>query len=762
MLTKLMVLLLLVQINIAQNNDCQHVATCGECIQKPECVWCHDPEDNTRHCQIKNISQCKSKEIVNHTLTIIKDNDLSSDINSKSFVQIKPQHVKLTIPKNQEHSIKFKFARAQNPLDLYFLMDASYTMRQYKTLISELVEKLVKEIKGHTTEYKLGFGTFVDKIVPPFNYDGYSSNQCKECMNGYTFKNQLSLTEDVDEFKIKINNTPTATNIDAPEGGLEALLQVIACKKKIGWKDNSTRLVVFTTDDYSHIAGDGRLGGAIHPSDGTCYTNENDAHIYDYPSISHISYLAEEHGVHVIFAIAEGSTRTAEENYKIQQSYKEMSNNARLSKYSKLTYNSNDIIKLVTETYTEILRSVKMSHNFDKSKFEVKFKAKCSKNSDVEEKDNCDNVKIGKEIEFEAIIKPVDCSGTKEQYVIKADGIDESLIVDLEVICNCTCENEISKNPVENCSNAGYKKCGQCVCNDGHTGIHCECSTEDKAKNATCIDSDTKLTCNNKGICNCGVCECNANYYGTFCLCEDVSCPRKNGELCSGKDHGNCKCGKCECLPSWSGEDCSCLKAKTPCIAPYSDGTHCSGQGDCICGKCQCKTDYFGEFCEGCKGCEWCDDLDPCVKAYLEDSNVAEEKRINCSSVNIIPRSNASSEFYDNEWKKCLLSGTLGCNTAYKYKIDDKQILIEIGEEICPFVASIEGLLLVTLLPILIGGIIAFLAWKAIVTVKDGREYARFCEKKKLEKWSAEENPLYKEVKVCYKNPTFHDKSTKS
>ena len=60
-------------------------------------------------------------------------------------------------------------------------------------------------------------------------------------------------------------------NLDAPEGGFDAIMQAIVCKEKIRWRSNARRLLVFSTDAGFHYAGDGKVGLppwlaiALHP-----------------------------------------------------------------------------------------------------------------------------------------------------------------------------------------------------------------------------------------------------------------------------------------------------------------------------------------------------------------------------------------------------------------------------------------------------------------------------------------------------------------
>lgn len=48
-------------------------------------------------------------------------------------------------------------------------------------------------------------------------------------------------------------------NLDAPEGGFDAIMQAIVCKDQIGWREKARKLLVFSTDAGFHYAGDGKV-----------------------------------------------------------------------------------------------------------------------------------------------------------------------------------------------------------------------------------------------------------------------------------------------------------------------------------------------------------------------------------------------------------------------------------------------------------------------------------------------------------------------
>ena len=48
-------------------------------------------------------------------------------------------------------------------------------------------------------------------------------------------------------------------NLDAPEGGFDAIMQAIVCREQIGWRERARKLLVFSTDSSFHYAGDGKV-----------------------------------------------------------------------------------------------------------------------------------------------------------------------------------------------------------------------------------------------------------------------------------------------------------------------------------------------------------------------------------------------------------------------------------------------------------------------------------------------------------------------
>lgn len=56
------------------------------------------------------------------------------------------------------------------PVDIYYLMDLSYSMKDDLGSIQNLGTKLASQMRKLTSNLRIGFGAFVDKPVSPYMY----------------------------------------------------------------------------------------------------------------------------------------------------------------------------------------------------------------------------------------------------------------------------------------------------------------------------------------------------------------------------------------------------------------------------------------------------------------------------------------------------------------------------------------------------------------------------------------------------------------
>lgn len=84
-------------------------------------------------------------------------------------VQLRPQRISVYLRPKHPVPVKVTFRQALDyPVDLYYLMDLSKSMEDDKAKLAELGNILAEKMKTLTSNFRLGFGSFVDKVVMPY------------------------------------------------------------------------------------------------------------------------------------------------------------------------------------------------------------------------------------------------------------------------------------------------------------------------------------------------------------------------------------------------------------------------------------------------------------------------------------------------------------------------------------------------------------------------------------------------------------------
>ncbi|XP_014230256.1 integrin beta-PS [Trichogramma pretiosum] len=809
------------------SNACINKQTCHDCIQTPSCAWCSMPGFGNKRCFLPHVNakisaECPDDYTINPDNEYIKirykdltkgsyspviglkeDNkqkeqkSVSKDdigSNKQEAVQLYPQEVSLKLRINEVQKIKIEFAQADDyPVDLYYLMDLSNSMKDDKQKLSDLGQLLVESMSNITSNFRLGFGSFVDKVVMPYvsMVPKALIEPCDGCAAPYGYRNHMPLSQNTRRFATEVRDAPVSGNLDAPEGGFDAIMQAIVCRDEIGWREKARKLLLFSTDASFHYAGDGKLGGIVKPNDGMCHLDKTGLYTHstlqDYPSISQINRKVKENSVNIIWAVTEEQIRI----------YNNLTNLIEGSYAAKLSNDSSNIVDLVREQYNAISSSIEMKDTAS-SNVNLKYYSSCLGGPMVET-NKCDGMKVGNKVEFTVEVEVPACpenrSEWNQKFLIYPVGINESLTVNLEMICDCDCERPdtsatftrgFQPNSTE-CENHGDLSCGICACYAGYFGKKCDCDASKgvsaKTSDLACRpDNTTTVDCSGRGTCECNQCNCNKRsdgeeITGQYCECDNFSCDRRNGELCSGPSHGTCDCGKCECHPGWSGKACECSTNKDTC---YLDGLECSGHGTCECGKCKCHDDgdmhYSGQFCQICRTCpSRCDDLKPCVLCEAHrmlgsnDTTTMDEPPPECNTTCKI--SDIKYEYVDTieididrEEGSCSDYDDQDCKYffAYHHNITTNKFHVRLQKNReCPPQVYVLGIVLGVIAAVVLVGLALLLLWKLLTTIHDRREFARFEKERMMAKWDASENPIYKQATSTFKNPMYSAGSNK-
>ena len=178
------------------------------------------------------------------------------------------------------------------------------SMNSSTTLLAGASEDITDKIQNLTKDYRLGFGSFIEKPRIPFTKG--------EISKAYAFHHIMSLTQNSTEFGEKVLDLTKKfqKNVDIPEAGLDAIAQAMLCPSVIGWKEDRKKIIILMTDAEMHFAFDGILGGITDKfpmeecllDNGRYDSKQND---YDYPSFGQvistivymIRYMTFQHGV---------------------------------------------------------------------------------------------------------------------------------------------------------------------------------------------------------------------------------------------------------------------------------------------------------------------------------------------------------------------------------------------------------------------------------------------------------------------------------
>ncbi|XP_030624832.1 integrin beta-1 isoform X2 [Chanos chanos] len=624
-------------------NECikANVLSCGECIQLGvTCGWCTDTEFlkqgeptsarcdeleslKKRGCAVPKIENPRGSQKILKNKNVTNRKKGAEKLKPEDITQIQPQKLTLSLRSGEPQTINLKFKRTEDyPIDLYYLMDLSYSMKDNLENVKNLGTSLMREMSKITSDFRIGFGTFVEETVMPIvgTTPAKLLNPCtgdQNCTSLFSYKNVLKLTSNGQQFNTLIGQQQISGNLDPPEGGFDAIMQVAVCGEHIGWR-NVTRLLVFSTDAGFHFAGDGKLDGIVIPNDGKCHLKDNMytmSHYYDYPSIAHLVQKLSENNIQTVFAVTE----------EIQSVYKELKKLIPKSAVSTLSANSSNVINLIIDAYNSLSSEVILENSKLPEGVDITYQSHC-KNGMINVGENgrkCSSISIGDEVSFSINITAQGCpkQGKSETIKIKPLGFTEEVEIKLSFICECECHQYGIKNS-ELCHNGnGTFECGTCRCNEGRIGRQCACQmdevfSEDLDMNCR-MDNGIDI-CSNNGECVCGKCECRKRdnpeerYSGKYCECDNFNCDRSNNKLCGG--HGRCECRVCICDASYTGSACDCSLDTRTCLA--TNKQICNGRGICECGVCRCTDPKFqGPTCEICPTCPGvCTEHKECVQ----------------------------------------------------------------------------------------------------------------------------------------------------
>ncbi|TPP60603.1 Integrin beta [Fasciola gigantica] len=605
---------------------CGRAKDCGDCMGiGPPCSWCFDENyDDTKEgpgyrCASPSVlveRGCAAEKIEDVKSKVADDKGTFFDP-EYGDIQLTPRHQSLKIRPNDPLVVNFTFQSISDyPVDLYFLTDLSYTMSDDLETVSNMTNDIVLTMRTVTKKLQMGFGAFVDKPVFPFVVPTpqYLQNPClnvgtKElhCDPPFLYKHILSLTDNFEEFREKTKVTRPSGNLDSPEGGMDALLQVARCGDHIRWRANARKIVLFASDGGFHLAGDGRIAGLVRPPPTTCQLTEQADRFNS--SLRYIAQVLTDKDISVIFAV----------DSKLHALYTKLAAFLPSAAVGVLSASSTNIVDLLRDNYAKIANKAELMTTYESDYLEVQVLSRCHGQTEFKKQTVCNEHPVGGRIDYQISVKPKRCFKGKKAVTLKMLALDDQATLEVETACDCpTCDQlprpDYSGALSPRCQSRGYLHCGSCQCQPGYSGDFCECSAEateagESALIAQCTAPGDKEPCSGRGRCTCGKCKCNlARYEGPYCECDRHGCRRASddNQVCGGPQRGTCNCdGTCVCKPGYTGDRCDCMESEKQCIDPNNPtGPKCSGHGVCDCGQCFCNSGYTGHLCNEIQGGE--------------------------------------------------------------------------------------------------------------------------------------------------------------
>ena len=175
----------------------------------------------------------------------------------------------------------------------------------------------------------------------------------------------------------------------------------------------------------------------------------------DYPSLGHINHVAREHSVNIIWAVTSSHLSL----------YQGITRLITASTAGQISSDSANIVELIEELYRKITTTVTVEDNSSHS-VSVHYTSDCNKKHSKRRK-RCRDIPLGTPVHFTAHLTLKSCE--RQLVRISPAGMEDSLVVEVEGVCECDCTIEGSAGyeyTSEYCNYQGNSVCGECECFD--------------------------------------------------------------------------------------------------------------------------------------------------------------------------------------------------------------------------------------------------------------------------------------------------------
>jgi hypothetical protein len=177
------------------------------------------------------------------------------------------------------------FTGLARQIDVVLLQDLSTSFSDDLPQVRSQIPSLFSTL-NEGRDARIGISSFVDRPVLPFGVSG-----------DYVYQTNLALTDDLNAIVSTLNSLSVKNGNDIPESQIEALMQLaLRADTEVGFRSDSQRFVVLTTDAGFHVAGD---YFTAPPNDGDAVVEDE-----DFPTIEQLRVALEAAHITPIFSIS--------------------------------------------------------------------------------------------------------------------------------------------------------------------------------------------------------------------------------------------------------------------------------------------------------------------------------------------------------------------------------------------------------------------------------------------------------------------------
>lgn len=156
---------------VTQSVNCSTILNCTDCNSKSSCTWCsYSP----------GIARCTDTCLLDqeYISKVFEVDGLPLSEQNQVTLQTISLQLKVDEPLNVTFLVK---AVDEFPLDLYILMDLSYSFQVILQRVKSLAPHILLNLQNLSQLSQVGFGAFVDKPVLPYT----STRQASGLLNGF-------------------------------------------------------------------------------------------------------------------------------------------------------------------------------------------------------------------------------------------------------------------------------------------------------------------------------------------------------------------------------------------------------------------------------------------------------------------------------------------------------------------------------------------------------------------------------------------------